>query len=69
MGERRRVEKAPRVPKTTKKMKKVQPEHTCGEGGGGVCMLCETHGDVWDETLVDAEFEGESVEQSSSENS
>jgi hypothetical protein len=59
MGERRRVEKTPRVPKTTKKMKKVQPEHTCGEGG--MCMLCETHGDVWDPELVDAEFEGDEV--------
>lgn len=44
---------------TKKKVKKVQPEHT--HDGEGVCMLCETHGDVWDATLVDAEFEGESV--------
>ena len=67
MGERRVAPKTPKVQKTTKKLKKVQPEHTCE--GGGMCMLCETHGDVWDATLVDAEFEGESVEHSSSENS
>ena len=58
MGTTRREPKTPKVPKTQKKLKKVQPEHT-HEEGGGVCMLCETHGDVWDETLVDAEFEGE----------
>jgi hypothetical protein len=56
MGERRVAPKTPKVQKVQKKMKKVQPEHTCGEGGG-MCMLCETHGDVWDATLVDAEFE------------
>ena len=66
MGERRREPKTPKVTKTQKKLKKVQPEHT---HDGGMCMLCETHGDVWDPELVDAEFEGESVEQSSSENS
>ena len=61
-GERRgRVApKAQKVAKVAKKVKKVQPEHTCG--GGSLCMLCETHGDVWDPTLVDAEFEGERVE-------
>ena len=61
-GERRgRVApKVQKVAKVAKKMKKVQPEHTCE--GGGMCMLCETHGDVWDPTLVDAEFEGERVE-------
>ena len=60
MGVTRRAAKVQKVPKTQKKMKKVQPEHTCG--GGGMCMLCETHGDVWDPELVDAEFEGERVE-------
>ena len=59
MGVTRRVPKAPKVQRTTKKLKKVQPEHT--HDGGGVCMLCETHGDVWDATLVDAEFEGDEV--------
>ena len=58
-GERRVVPKVQKAPKTTKKVKKVQPEHTCE--GGGMCMLCETHGDVWDATLVDAEFEGENI--------
>ena len=43
-------------PKKLKKPKKLQPEHTHGEGG--VCELCETHGDVWDSGLVDEEFEG-----------
>ena len=61
-GVTKRAPKTQKVTKTAKKMKKVQPEHT--HEGGGMCMLCETHGDVWDETLVDAEFEGESVEQS-----
>ena len=60
-GITKRAPKVQKAPKTTKKVKKVQPEHTCGEGGG-MCMLCETHGDVWDATLVDAEFEGERVE-------
>ena len=60
-GERRRVApKVQKVPKVAKKLKKVQPEHTCE--GGGMCMLCETHGNVWDPELVDAEFEGERVE-------
>ena len=63
MGVTRRAPKAQKVPKVAKKVKKVQPEHTCE--GGGMCMLCETHGDVWDPKLVDAEFEGESVEQNS----
>lgn len=58
-GVTRRAPKAQKVQKTTKKVKKVQPEHTCE--GGGMCMLCETHGDVWDPELVDAEFEGESL--------
>lgn len=38
------------------KMKKVQPEHTCHDGGS--CKLCDTHGDVWDPTLPEAGFEG-----------
>ena len=59
-GERRVTPKVQKVQKVQKKLKKVQPEHTCG--GGGMCMLCETHGDVWDPELVDAEFEGERVE-------
>ena len=59
MGVTRRAPKAQKVPKVAKKVKKVQPEHTCE--GGGMCMLCETHGDVWDPELVDAEFEGESL--------
>jgi hypothetical protein len=50
--------KPPRVvkPKRVVKLKKVQPEHN--HGGGGVCMLCETHGDVLDPGLPDVEFEG-----------
>ena len=59
-GVTKRAPKVQKVPKVAKKVKKVQPEHTCG--GGGMCMLCETHGDVWDPELVDAEFEGERVE-------
>ena len=62
-GVTRRAPKAQKVAKVAKKLKKVQPEHTCE--GGGMCMLCETHGDVWDPELVDAEFEGESLEQNS----
>jgi hypothetical protein len=54
----RRVERVAKVSRAAKKVKKVQPEHTCGEGGGGVCMLCETHGDVWDPELVGVGFEG-----------
>ena len=41
-----------RVPK----VKKVQPEHTHGDGG--ICDLCETHGDVLDPGLVDEAFHG-----------
>jgi hypothetical protein len=60
-GERRvSVVKVARVVKAPKKMKKVQPEHTCGEGGG-MCMLCETHGDVMDPMLPGAEFEGDEI--------
>ena len=58
MGVTKREPRVQKVTKTTKKVKKVQPEHTCGEGGGGVCMLCETHGDVWDPELVGVGFEG-----------
>jgi hypothetical protein len=59
---RREAKEVRKVGKKVVKMKKVQPEHT--HEGGGVCMLCETHGDVWDPRLVDAEFEGERVEHS-----
>jgi len=58
---RREAKEVRKVGKKVVKMKKVQPEHT--HEGGGVCMLCETHGDVWDPRLVDAEFEGESVSE------
>ena len=50
------VPKETKQPKKPKKPKKLQPEHPHGEGG--VCELCETHGDVWDPGLVDEEFEG-----------
>ena len=42
--------------KAQPKLKKVQPEHTCHDGG--MCKLCDTHGDVWDPALVDIGFEG-----------
>jgi hypothetical protein len=50
--------KPPRVekPKRVMKPKKVQPEHN--HCGGGMCMLCDTHGDVLDPGLPDVEFEG-----------
>ena len=53
----RRIERVVKVSRGPKKVKKVQPEHTCGEVGV-VCMLCETHGDVWDPELVGVGFEG-----------
>jgi len=59
LGVTKRAPKTQKVQKGQKKVKKVQPEHTHDEGG--VCMLCETHGDVWDPELVDAEFEGENI--------
>mgnify|MGYP005988251819 CR=1 FL=1 len=46
-------------PKKVPKMKKIQPEHR--HGPGEVCMLCETHGDVFDEGLPDAMFEGPEI--------
>jgi len=49
--------KESKKPKKPKKPKKLQPEHTHEGGGGGVCELCETHGDVWNLGLVDEEFE------------
>jgi hypothetical protein len=57
---RREAKEVRKVGKKVVKMKKVQPEHT---HEGGVCMLCETHGDVWDPRLVDAEFEGEMISE------
>ena len=56
-----RVEKVAKVvkPKKVMKPKKIQPEHTHDDGG--VCLLCETHGDVWDIGLVDCEFEGNNI--------
>lgn len=54
-GERKGVPKVSKV-KRVAKPKKVQPEHT--HEGGGICMLCETHGDVLDPGLPDVEFEG-----------
>jgi hypothetical protein len=44
-----------RVPRVAKKVKKVQPEHT--HEGGGICILCGTHGNVLDMGLPDDEFE------------
>jgi len=38
------------------KLKKIQPEHVHVEGG--VCMLCETHGNVMDPGLPYCGFEG-----------
>ena len=54
-----REPKAPKPPRTKKepKPKKIQPEHTCSQPGV-LCILCETHGDVLDPTLPEAEFEG-----------
>jgi hypothetical protein len=59
----RRVERVAKVSRAAKKVKKVQPEHT--HGVGVVCMLCETHGDVWDPGLVGVGFEGGEVHESS----
>ena len=59
----RRVERVAKVSRGPKKVKKVQPEHTHGDGV--VCMLCETHGDVWDPGLVGVGFEGGEVHESS----
>ena len=56
LGERVGVRRVGRVSRAPKKPKKVQPEHT--HDGGGLCMLCETHGDVWDPELVGMGFEG-----------
>ena len=57
-----REPKAPKQPKQKKepKPKKIQPEHTHGIGEEPTepCPLCETHGDVMDPTLPNAEFEG-----------
>jgi len=50
------VRRVVRVGRETKKLKKIQPEHT--HEGGILCKLCETHGDVWDPGLVGVGFEG-----------
>jgi len=47
-------EKPVKVPKP-KKVRKVQPEHTHGDGE--VCILCSTHGDVLDPGLPNEMFE------------
>lgn len=54
--------KQPRQKKEPK-MKKVQPEHThgIGEVPEEPCPLCETHGDVMDPGLPDADFEGPDI--------
>ena len=51
--------KAPRQKKEPKP-KKTIPEHThpIDEDPSVTCPLCDTHGDVMDPTLPDAEFEG-----------
>jgi hypothetical protein len=53
-------DRAPKPRRVTKqpKPKKVQPEHTHEVGASSVvgCPLCETHGDVWDPVLSEAEF-------------
>jgi hypothetical protein len=51
--------KAPRVKKEPKP-KKTIPEHThqIGETPVESCPLCDTHGDVMDPGLPDADFEG-----------
>ena len=61
---RREPKEVKKVCKKVVKPKKVQPEHThgIGEDPVGVCILCDTHGDVWDPELVDAVFEGKSIE-------
>jgi hypothetical protein len=53
-----RGERPVRVVKVRKvgKLKKIQPEHVHVEGG--VCMLCETHGNVMDPGLPYCGFEG-----------
>lgn len=59
MGDRRSAPKTPKVTKTQKKVRKVQPEHT--HEGGGVCMLCETHGDVLDMGLTECGYVGDEI--------
>jgi hypothetical protein len=55
-----REPKESREPRQKKdpKPKKIQPEHTHGIGEEPTepCALCETHGNVLDPTLPDAEF-------------
>ena len=57
-----REPKEPKAPRAKKepKPKKIQPEHNHGIGEEPTepCALCETHGDVMDPTLPDADFEG-----------
>jgi hypothetical protein len=59
-GERPPRPEKPKRVKKDPKPKKVQPEHTHGDGG--VCRLCETHGDVWDPALTECGFEGAALE-------
>lgn len=47
-------EKPTKIPKP-KKVRKVQPEHTHGDGQ--MCILCSTHGDVLNPGLPDEVFE------------
>jgi hypothetical protein len=57
-----REPKEPKAPRAKKepKPKKIQPEHNHGIGEEPTepCALCETHGDVMDPGLPDADFEG-----------
>ena len=56
LGRKAGSTKAAPKKKAQPKLKKIQPEHTCHDGG--MCKLCDTHGDVWDPALVDVGFEG-----------
>lgn len=53
--------KNPKLKKAPKKTKKVAPmhNHPIGEppAEGSTCQLCERHGDIFDPTIADADFE------------
>jgi|SRR5210317_1058623 hypothetical protein len=55
MHGKEKIERVKNVKKKEPKVKKVQPEHTHGEGM--TCRLCETHGDVLDENMLLCQFE------------
>jgi len=55
----------PKRSKKEPKMKKIQPEHThdIGEIPTETCALCESHGDVMDPDLPNAEFVSDDITQ------